>query len=91
MSTHEKHVLKMAPPYDDKLVSRIEDGFTELLGFRVQFEVTEDPALLCGFVAYVRGVVYDVSGKTQLAGIEEHLMDSMIVPAPVIKEEDDDS
>ncbi|MGL6198997.1 MAG: F0F1 ATP synthase subunit delta [Lachnospiraceae bacterium] len=91
MSTHEKYVLKVAPPYDDDLVRRIEDGFSGLLGFKVQFEVTEDPALLCGFVAYVRGVVYDVSGKTQLGDIQEHLMDSMIVPPAVIKEEDDDS
>lgn len=91
MSTHEKYVLKVAPPYDNNLIHRIEDGFTGLLGFKVQFEVTEDPALLCGFVAYVCGVVYDVSGKTQLASIQEHLMDSMIVPPSVIKEEDDDS
>lgn len=91
MSVHEKHVLKMAPPYDDELINRIEDGFSNLLGFKVQFEVTEDPALLSGFVAFVRGVVYDVSGKTQLAGIQEHLLDSMLVPPSVKKEEDDDS
>lgn len=91
MSAHEKHVLKMAPPYDDDLIRRIEDGFSNLLGFKVQFEVTEDPALLSGFVAYIHGVVYDVSGKTQLAGIQEHLLDSMIVPPPVKMEEGDDS
>ena len=91
MSKHERHVLKIAPPYDDELIRRIEDGFTSLLGFKVQFEVTEDPTLLSGFVAYVCGVVYDVSGKTQLADIQEHLMDSMVVPPSAEKEEDDDS
>lgn len=90
MSTHEKHELKMAPPYDDELIRHIEDGFSRLLGFKVRFEVTEDPALFSGFVAYVRGVVYDASGKTQLSGIQKHLLDAMVARRPDAKEEDDE-
>lgn len=90
MSTNEKHVLKIAPPYDDDLINRIEEGFSNLLGFKVRFKVTEVPALLSGFVAYVCGVVYDMSGKTQLARIQQHLLDAMIVTPLEIREEDDD-
>ena len=89
MSARRSSVLKIAPPYDDALIRRIEQGFSDKLGFNVQFEVAEDASLLCGFVAYVRGTVYDVSGKTQLSGISEHLIDSVITP-PAATEEDDD-
>ena len=72
--------LKIAPPYDDELVSRIERGFSRKLGFDVHFDVTEDPSLLCGFIAYISGTIYDVSGKTQLEGIREYLLDSELEP-----------
>ena len=89
MSTREKPVLKLAPPYDADLVRHIEEEFSSLLGFTVQFEVSEVPALLSGFIAYVHGVVYDASGKTKLAGIQKHLLDSVLMPAPAAGEEED--
>ena len=90
MSARHTSILKIAPPYDDALVRRIEQGFSDKLGFDVQFELVEDASLLCGFIAYVRGTVYDVSGKTQLAGISEHLLDSVLVPPPAAPEEEED-
>ena len=89
MSTREKPVLKLAPPYDADLVRHIEEEFFSLLGFAVQFEVTEAPSLLSGFIAYINGVVYDTSGKTQLNGIQKHLLDSVLMPAPAAEEEAD--
>ena len=89
MSTREKPVLKLAPPYDADLVQHIETEFSDLLGFPVQFEVIETPALLNGFIAYIYGVVYDASGKTQLDGIQKHLLNSVLIPAPAAGEGDD--
>ena len=89
MSIHEKPVLKMAPPYDDALIRRIEEGFSSLLGFPVQFEVIEAPALLSGFIAYINGTVYDASSKTLLADVKKHLLDSVLAPPAPVKEADD--
>jgi len=88
MSMLRTPVLKIAPPYDDDLIRRIEQGFSNRLKTEVCFEVNEDPSLLCGFVAYVNGMVFDASGKTRLADIKEYLLDSVLVP-PAVKEEDD--
>lgn len=88
MSTLRTPVLEIAPPYDDDLIRRIEQGFSNKLGIGVCFEVNEDPSLLCGFVAYVNGMVYDASGRTRLANIKEYLLDSALVP-PAAKEEED--
>jgi len=88
MSMLRTPVLKIAPPYDDDLIRRIEQGFSNRLKTDVCFEVNEDPSLLCGFVAYVNGMVFDASGKTRLADIKEYLLDSVLVP-PAVKEEDD--
>ena len=90
MSAREKPVLEMAPPYDDGLIRRIEEGFTSMLGFDVHFEVIEAPGLLSGFIAYVHGVVYDMSGKTQLLNIQKHLLDSVLVSAPEATGEGDE-
>ena len=87
MSARGLSVLKIAPPYDDDLIRHIEREFSVKLGFEVQFEVIEDPILLCGFIAYVRGTVYDASSKTQLTGIRKYLLDSVIVPPPSVLEE----
>lgn len=88
MSALRNSVLKIAPPYDDDLIRHIEQGFSDKLGFAVCFKVKEDPSLLCGFIAYVNGMVYDASGKTRLADIKEYLLDSALDP-PVAKEEED--
>lgn len=88
MSAHRNAVLEIAPPYDDDLIRHIEQGFSNKLGFAVRFEVNENPSLLCGFIAYVNGIVYDASGKTRLADIKEYLLDSAHVP-PAVKEEED--
>lgn len=88
MSTLRTPVLEIAPPYDDDLIHRIEQGFSDKLGTCVSFEVNENPSLLCGFIAYVNGIVYDASGKTRLADIKEYLLDLALVP-PAAKEEDD--
>lgn len=87
MSTLRTPVLKIAPPYDDDLIRRLEQGFSHKLGTRVCFEVNENPSLLCGFIAYVDGIVYDASGKTRLADIKEFLLESALIP-PAKKEED---
>jgi F0F1-type ATP synthase, delta subunit (mitochondrial oligomycin sensitivity protein) len=89
MSVSKPSVLKIAPPYDDDLISRIEQGFSNMLNDDVQFRVVEDPSLLSGFIAYIHGTVYDVSGKTQLTGIKEYLVDSVVMPPPIEEEEDD--
>ena len=89
MSTSRAPVLKIAPPYDDSLIERIRQGFINRLGIDVQFEVTEDPSLLCGFIAYIGGTVYDVSGRAQLVSISQHLLDSINIPSLVTAEEDD--
>lgn len=88
MSMLRNSVLEIAPPYNEELIRRIEQGFSKKLGFAVHFEVSENPLLLCGFVAYVNGMVYDASGKTRLADIKEYLLDSALAP-PAVKEEDD--
>ena len=83
MSTIRKNpILRIAPPYDDAQIRYIEKGFSDRLGYGVQFDVREDPSLLCGFIAYIRGTVYDVSGKTQLAGVSAYLIDAMNAPRP---------
>ena len=89
MTAHGTPVLKLAPPYDDTLVHRIEQGFSSILGFDVQFEPVEDASLLSGFIAYIGGTVYDVSGKTQLASIKKHLADSVVLPPPAAEREED--
>lgn len=89
MSAPTTSILKIAPPYDDDLIRHIEQGFSEKLGFGVQFEVVEDPAILCGFIAYIRGTVYDTSGKTQLENIKEHLLDAFVAPSLAPAEGDD--
>lgn len=89
MSMRRTPVLEIAPPYDDDLIRRIEQGFSDRLGTEVRFAVNERPELLCGFVAYVNGIVYDVSGRTRLADIKEYLLDLALVP-PAAKEEDDE-
>ena len=91
MSSREKPVLEMAPPYDDGLILRIEEGFSGLLGFEVRFEVNDAPSLLSGFIAYVNGVVYDMSGRTQLHNIQKHLLDSVLVSVPEEKGEGDET
>ena len=91
MNAHGNPVLRLAPPYDDDLIRRIEQGFSKKLGFDVQFEVIEDASLLCGFVAYVSGTVYDASGKTQLDGVKEHVVDSVLAPQITDAEEEDNS
>jgi len=88
MSTLRTPVLEIAPPYDDDLIRRIEQGFSNKLRLDVCFEVIANPSLLCGFVAYINGIVYDASGRTRLADIKEYLLDSALVP-PAVKEEDD--
>ena len=40
MSTVRKNpILRIAPPYDDALIRRIEKGFADRLGYGVQFDV----------------------------------------------------
>lgn len=89
MSTVRKNpILRIAPPYDDALIRRIKKGFADRLGYGVQFDVREDPTLLCGFIAYIRGTVYDASGKTQLMGVSAYLVDAMNAPAHVPEQEE---
>lgn len=89
MTTLRKNpILRIAPPYDDALLRRIEKGFADMLGYGIQFDVREDPSLLCGFIAYIRGTVYDVSGKTQLVGVSAHLVEAMNAPPPPPEEDD---
>jgi len=89
MNAHGTPVLRLAPPYDGELIHRIEQGFSDKLGFDVKFKIIEDSSLLCGFVAYVSGIVYDISAKTQLDALKNHLMDSITAPAENYTEEGD--
>lgn len=89
MSTRGNSVLEIAPPYDVDLIRRIEQGFSNKLGLAVCFKVNENSSLLCGFIAYINGVVYDASGRTRLADLKEYLLDSALDPPPAVTEEDD--
>lgn len=90
MSTLKKPVLELAPPYDDALVRQIEQGFSNMLGTSISFTVQENSSLLCGFVAYIDGVVYDASGKTRLEDIKEYLFDLALVPPETEEKEEFD-
>lgn len=62
--------LTIAPGVD---VGQVQAHFTALLGYRVTFDVTEDPSLIGGFTAEVGGKLYDASLRTQLTQLEQHL------------------
>ena len=58
--------MKMAPPYSEKEVRELEEGFSRLCGREIVFQAVEDKSLIGGFVAFVDGNVYDTSYKTKL-------------------------
>jgi F-type H+-transporting ATPase subunit delta len=66
-------VLKIAPPFADADIKRIERGFEKLLGHEVILHVEQDPSLIGGFFAYADDKVYDASMRTQLNKIRGEL------------------
>lgn len=71
----QEAILKIAPPYDEKQVDSICQGFEKLLEKKVQFQIVEDSSLLGGFFAFVDGRVYDYSFSTQLDELRRSLSD----------------
>ena len=67
--------VRIAPPYDDKLISAIQKGMEKLLGRKVELKIIEDEALLGGFCIFADGKVYDASLKTQLFEMQRSLSD----------------
>ncbi|MFV0528361.1 MAG: F0F1 ATP synthase subunit delta [Lachnospiraceae bacterium] len=80
MKTLTAPVLKIAPPYDQAMIRYIEQEFEKRLHTAVRFEVIEDSSLLCGFIAYIQGVIYDVSGKKRLTDINAYILNSLLIP-----------
>ena len=67
--------VRIAPPYDKKLLKAIEKGMEKLLGREVELKVIEDEYLLGGFCIFADGKVYDASLKTQLLEMQRSLSD----------------
>ncbi len=63
-------VLTVAKGVD---VHQVEKRFEQLLGCPATFTVTEDPALLGGFIAEIDGQIFDASLRTRLAQMERYL------------------
>lgn len=72
----KRGTLKIAPPYDDELVNIISEGFRDLLGQPVEFDVVEDENLIGGFLVIVDGVIYDAGLKQQLERTRGKLKES---------------
>ena len=69
----ERPVLLIAPPYDEKTVQTIKDGFSKQYGEDLDFEVVENNQILGGFIAIINGRVYDTSFSTRLQEISKQL------------------
>lgn len=67
-------VVKIAPPYDDALIAKINAGASRLVGRNVRLRVKEDESLLGGFVLYLDGKIYDVSCKAQLEQMRKAML-----------------
>jgi F0F1-type ATP synthase delta subunit len=70
-----KAALKIAPPYDEAIVTKIKDTFTHLLGKELEFTVFEDASIIGGFVAVLGDRVYDASVLGQIQAISSFLKD----------------
>ena len=67
--------VRIAQPYDEQLISSIQQGMEKLLGQKAELEIIEDAALLGGFCIFADGKVYDASLKTQLQEMQRRLSD----------------
>ncbi len=67
--------VRIAPPYDEKLLKAIRKGMEKLLHREVDLKIIEDEALLGGFCIFADGKVYDASLKTQLEEMRRGLAD----------------
>ena len=67
--------VRIAQPYDEQLISSIQQGMEKLLGQKEELEIIEDEALLGGFCIFADGKVYDASLKTQLQEMRRRLSD----------------
>ena len=67
--------VRIAQPYDEQLISSIQQGMEKLLGQKAELEIIEDGALLGGFCIFADGKVYDASLKTQLQEMQRRLSD----------------
>jgi F0F1-type ATP synthase delta subunit len=67
--------VRIAQPYDEQLISSIQQGMEKLLGQKAELEIIEDEALLGGFCIFADGKVYDASLKTQLQEMQRRLSD----------------
>ncbi len=67
--------VRVAPPYDEALISTIKDGMERLLGREADLKIIEDETLLGGFCIFADGKVYDASLKTQILEMQRSLSD----------------
>ena len=68
---NNRATLRIAPPYTQAQISKIEAEFSVRLEQDVQFTVEEDSSLLGGFIAMIDGTVYDNSLATRLQTIRQ--------------------
>ena len=56
---------------------KIRKKFEAMLGRELTFDVEVEPDLIGGFVVYLDGKVYDMSVKTRLSEMRQHLVEGL--------------
>ncbi len=56
---------------------KIRKKFETMLGRELTFDVEVEPDLIGGFVVYLDGKVYDMSVKTRLCEMRQHLVEGL--------------
>lgn len=69
----KKPILMIAPSFDEATTSAVCDGFSELRGRKLDFDIIKDNKLIGGFIAMIDGTVYDTSFSSRLSEICRHM------------------
>lgn len=59
-------ILKVAGPFPERELHKVQNGFEQLLNKKINFDVIVDDSLIGGFAAFIDGKVYDASVLAQL-------------------------
>jgi F0F1-type ATP synthase delta subunit len=62
----KRHVIIVAPSFDEAAIRLVCDGLSALSGEPIDFDVVKDDKLLGGFIVMFDGKVYDNSFSTRL-------------------------
>lgn len=73
----KKALLKTAPKTSANTVEEIKRHFSEYLHTELSWEITEDEALIGGFLAYIDGTVYDCTVASALETMKQALFDAV--------------